>query len=245
MIARADKGNSLVIIPTTQYECKIEDFIQGNGLLICNTNPTKSFQAQVRRVINNSKKLIRPYSKWQHIDLNPTAPTIKGLIKLHKPGNPIRPVVNWKGAPSYKLARRFTQKIKVMAPLSNTHNLENTRNLIKKLEDTPILPQFALASLDIANLYTNVPIKGTREIIANTLKKNQTNPPAEQELLNWYDTITKQNYFSNKDKILIQQEGLAMGAPTSGIIAEFFLQNLEDTHLTHLSNKHKIVRYFR
>jgi hypothetical protein len=33
-----------------------------------------------------------------------------------------------------------------------------------------------------------------------------------------------------------------MGAPTSGIISEFFLQNLEDTHL---SNKHKIVRYFR
>jgi len=28
-----------------------------------------------------------------------------------------------------------------------------------------------------------------------------------------------------------------MGAPTSGIIAEFFLQHLEDTHLTHLSKK--------
>ena len=36
-----------------------------------------------------------------------------------------------------------------------------------------------------------------------------------------------------------------MGAPTSGIIAEFFLQSLEDTHLTHLSNKHKIAKYFR
>jgi len=36
-----------------------------------------------------------------------------------------------------------------------------------------------------------------------------------------------------------------MGAPTSGTIVEFFLQNLEDTHLTQLSNKHKIVRYFR
>jgi hypothetical protein len=36
-----------------------------------------------------------------------------------------------------------------------------------------------------------------------------------------------------------------MGAPTSGIIAEFFLQNLEDTHLTHLTEKHKIAGYFR
>jgi hypothetical protein len=35
-----------------------------------------------------------------------------------------------------------------------------------------------------------------------------------------------------------------MGAPTSGIIAEFFLQHLEDTHLTHLSKKHNIAAYF-
>jgi len=136
MIARADKGNSLLIIPTTQYASKIEDFIQGNGLLTSNANPTKSFQAQVRRVINNCKTIITPDSKWQHINMNPTAPTIKGLTKLHKPGHPIRPVVNWKGAPSYRL---FTQKIKIMAPLPNTHNLEKTRDLIRKLEDTPIL----------------------------------------------------------------------------------------------------------
>ena len=36
-----------------------------------------------------------------------------------------------------------------------------------------------------------------------------------------------------------------MGASTSGIIAEFFLQNLENSHLTHLFNKHKIMGYFR
>jgi hypothetical protein len=47
----------------------------------------------------------------------------------------------------------------MMTPLPNTHNLENTRDLIKKLEDTLILPQFALASLDITSLYTNIPVK--------------------------------------------------------------------------------------
>jgi hypothetical protein len=133
----------------------------------------------------------------------------------------------------------------MMAPLPNTHNLENTRDLIKKLENTPILPQFALASLDITNLYTNIPVKETREIIANALRKNLVDPPAERVLLSCYDTVTKQNCFSNKYKILIHQDGLAMDAPTSGIIAEIFLQNLEDIHLSYLSNKHKITKYFR
>jgi hypothetical protein len=98
--------------------------------------------------------------------------------------------------------------------------------------------------MDISNLYTNIPVKETKESIANNLDNNNIEPQAKHELINWYDTITNQNYFSNNGKIHIQKEGLAMGAPTSGIIAEFFLQHLEDTHLTHLSKKHNIAAYF-
>ena len=172
--------------------------------------------------------------------MNPTAPTIKGLIKLHKPEQPIRPVVNWRGAPAYKLARLFTKKIRHLASLPNTYNLENTTDLNTKLQNTSILPQFTLASLDITNLYTNIPITETREIIAKAFGENIPNPQTRDELISWYDTITKQNYFANNKKIMIQKEGLAMGAPTSGLIAEFLLQNLENTHLAHLIEKHKI-----
>jgi len=44
---------------------------------------------------------------------------------------------------------------------------------------------------------------------------------------------------------MIQKEGVAMDAPTSGIIAEFSLQNLENIHLAHLTEKKKIAGYFR
>jgi hypothetical protein len=226
MIARADKGNSLVILPTTQYETKIELFIQSSIFQISKNDPTKSFQTHVRKVINNSKTLIPANTRQRHINLNPTAPSIKGLIKLLKPEHPICPVVNWRGAPAYKLAQLFTQNITSIAPLPNTYTLRNTRDLIKKLQDTPILPQFTLASLDISSLYTNIPVKETKDIIASALEANKTEPQITQELLKWYDTITHQNYFSNSGKIIIQQDGLAMGAPSSGLIAEFFLQNL-------------------
>jgi hypothetical protein len=61
----------------------------------------------------------------------------------------------------------------------------------------------------------------------------------------WYDIITKQNYFTHKQDIIIQHDGLAMGAPSSSLIAEFFLQYTEDVHLAHLSHKHSIINYFR
>jgi len=49
-------------------------------------NPTISSQPQVREVINNIITLIPSVAKWKH---NPTAPSIKSLIKLHKPEQPI------------------------------------------------------------------------------------------------------------------------------------------------------------
>ena len=85
MITRADKGNTLVVLPESQYETKIEKFIQANNFQTTKNDPTKSFQTQVRNIVNNSITLIPPDSKWKYLNLNPTAPSIKGLIKLHKP----------------------------------------------------------------------------------------------------------------------------------------------------------------
>jgi hypothetical protein len=63
--------------------------------------------------------------------------------------------------------------------------------------------------------------------------------------MNWYNTIMNQNYFTHNGSILIQQDGLSMGAPSSGLISELFLQQTEHLHLTHLTTKLKIIEYFR
>jgi len=144
MINRADKGNSLMILPTEHYENKVEQFIQSNNFLTSKTNPTEPFQTQVRKVINNSKALIPANEKWKHINLNPSTPSMKGLIELHKPEHLIWPVVNWRGAPAYKLAQLFTKKIRLIAPLPHTYTIGNTRELITKLESTPTSSQYSL-----------------------------------------------------------------------------------------------------
>ena len=36
-----------------------------------------------------------------------------------------------------------------------------------------------------------------------------------------------------------------MGAPTTGLLAKFFLQHLEQFQIPHLYDKHKIIKYFR
>jgi hypothetical protein len=73
---------------------KIQNFIDKNNFQTSAVNPIKTFQNQIRKTINNSTTLITQDSKWKYINLNPSVPTIKGLIKLYKIDQPIRPVVN-------------------------------------------------------------------------------------------------------------------------------------------------------
>jgi hypothetical protein len=57
-------------------------------------------------------------------------------------------------------------------------------------------------------------------IIANMLQQNNTDPQTQHKFLQWY-TITKQNYFTNNNNTIIQHDGLAIGAPSSGLITEY------------------------
>jgi hypothetical protein len=63
--------------------------------------------------------------------------------------------------------------------------------------------------------------------------------------MKWFDTITNQNYFTHDGNTLIQNDGLAMSAPSSGLISELFHQHIEHLHLQLMSTKHKIIKYFR
>jgi hypothetical protein len=234
IVTSADKGNTILILPSTLYQEKIQNFIDKNNFRTFNTNPTKKFQKQFRKTINNSPKLINSIDKWKYINLNPTAPTIRGLVKLHKPDLPIRPIVNWCNAPAYKLAKLYAQKIQHLTPLPYTFNIRN--NSIHELKQTPITPSSRFASLDITNMYSNIPVSETKQILSNILTCNSIDPDTKSEMLNWYEVITKQNYFKNNENIILQEDGLSMGAPSSSIISELFLQYLEQTKLPHIAH---------
>jgi hypothetical protein len=245
MITKADKGNTMVILPVTDYETKIHNFTSNSNFYKEAKDPTKKYQAEIKRTVQRSQALIPEEQRWKYTNMNPTAPTIKGLIKLHKQDQPIRPVINWRNAPAYKLSRLFNDKMKHIAPLPYAFNLKNTLELQKELKETPIKPSYTLASLDISNMYSNIPIKETKTIIATVLNNYSTEQKTVKELMTWYDVITKQNYFTHNDETIFQRDGLAMGAPSSGLIAEFFLQHLEHKHLKWLTEKHKLINYHR
>ena len=158
---------------------------------------------------------------------------------MHKPDQPTRPVVNWRNAPAYRLSRLFTDKMNHTAPLPQAFKIKNTQDLLRILDDTSLLPNYTLGSLDTTNLYSNVSVKETKAILANILTQKLKDPQTQQEILEGYDVITKQNYFAHKNKIVIQHDRLAME------IAEIFSSAHRTLTLNTRDTQTRIVNYCR
>jgi hypothetical protein len=64
----------------------------------------------------------------------PTHPSFHGLIKVHKHDKSIRPIVNWKNSPAYKLAEFLFIQIKQITLLPNTLNVTSSFQIINDLK---------------------------------------------------------------------------------------------------------------
>ena len=93
-----------------------------------------------------------------------------------------------------------------------------------------------LASFDITTLYINVPINETIITLEQLLKLNNIPETHIKEIIHLTKIITDQNYFTHNNMFYTQTDGLPMGSPISGILAEIFLHTIEQEHILHNNN---------
>jgi hypothetical protein len=245
MVTKADKGNTLIIMYTSEYNKKINNFINNNNFIQDTCNITNRLQRDIRNSINECHHLIPKEDRWKYINMNPTAPTIRGLIKIHKAEAPIRPIINWRNAPAYKIAKALTKILSIHIPLPYAYNVKNSRQLIKDLQDIKYNRDLRLASFDITNMYTNIPTKNLLGIIDTICKNNNIDRNIRTHITRLSKAIINQNYFQFMNQTYMQIEGLAMGATTSSIMSEVYLQFLENNGIYNILTKHNIKGYFR
>jgi hypothetical protein len=109
MVTEADKGSSMIIIYESDYTKKVQYFISSINFEKVPRDITNKLQRDIKPTINNFKVIFPKQDKWKYTSLNPATPTLKGLIKIHKAESPIRPVVNWMSAPTYRPAKMLVK----------------------------------------------------------------------------------------------------------------------------------------
>ena len=113
---------------------------------------------------------------------------------------------------------------------------------MEDLESIPISHSTKFTSLHIASMYSNVPTKEVINIIELLGTHPNVYPAITKELITVTNTIMKQNYFTFLNNWYTQNDGLAMGAPTSPILSEIYLQYMEHLHLYTILTEYKILR---
>ena len=94
-------------------------------------------------------------------------------------------------------------------------------------------------------MYSNIPTDEVEHIIRLLCTQQDIDPTITEEILALTRTVTSQNYYGFNGKTHIQQKGLAMGAPSSSILSEIYLQFLENTKAINILTKPGIEGYFR
>jgi putative transposon-encoded protein len=77
VIAKDDKGSSIVILTIQEHDNKINSFVTASHFLTINSDPTIISKNTIRKITNSSKILIPQEHIWKYFDLNPSPPKTK------------------------------------------------------------------------------------------------------------------------------------------------------------------------
>ena len=242
-IAKADKSKAIVIIDKTTMGQKIDTFIQENNIIKLNKDPTDAYQRQIQQAMQKCKDLIDKNKSKYMLNIKPTAPKINAYIKTHKDNNPIRPVIDNTQARSYKIAKFLNRRIKECVNLPDTYTVQNSNEMVQELQKLYIGKYHKMITLDIKDLYVNLPKQGIIQSTAIWMDKNKVCSDIKKQILQLLTVIIEQNYFQYNNQYFKPDKGIAIGSPISGTLAEIYLQLIEEQYIKHWIENQNTVYY--
>jgi len=129
------------------------------------------------------------------LNIRPTAPRINAYIKTHKDNNPIRPVIDNTKAPSHKIAKFLDRRIKEYVSLPNTYTVQNSNEMAQELQKIRNAKNHKMITLDIKDLYVNLPKQGIIQATAIWMYRNKVGTDTREQIIQLLKIIIEQNYF--------------------------------------------------
>ncbi|XP_057290570.1 uncharacterized protein LOC130613216 [Hydractinia symbiolongicarpus] len=210
-------------------------------------DPTETIKRDARNILIrlNKDDIIddRLYYKLRPSDTSP--PRFYGLPKIHKPGIPIRPIVSCTGSPLHNLSKYLAS---ILSNYTKGDHCKNSKEFSKFIRNIRIEDDECMVSFDVTSLYTNVPIKDTLYIIMELLLnddeyENKTCIPIDK-LMSLVQIVLTKTWYLFDGNFFTQTDGVAMGGPTSSVVAEIYMQAHETTALTTADHAAKVWKRF-
>ena len=139
---------------------------------------------------------------------------------------------------------------KVLKPLvgKSPHHINSTQDFVEQAKHITLAQGECLSSYDVSALFTSVPVDPALNIIKDLLEKDHTLKVRivmeVSDIILLLEFCLKNTYFSFQDHFYEQVECAAMGSPVSLIVANLYMEYLEQKALSTAPNPPRFQHRF-
>ena len=217
IITKADKGGAVVVQDVQKYIKEAERQLQDQSFYKkLSHNPTGEHAALVSNAIDGlrQRELLDEKMAKRLKPMNPKTPKLYLLPKIHKDGNPGRPVVSSVECHTERISAFVDHHLQPMNRQLPSF-VQDTTDFVKKIEAVPDDPsgETILVSMDVRSLYTNIPnAEGIEAIKGFFRERARPGDAALSKVIHTFLTLilTLNNFIFN-DENYIQINGCSMG----------------------------------
>ena len=234
----------MVVMDKQDYINKANQLLNQNTYKVISKDPTTTIKNKLINILKviKTKTGLGSYSYKAMYPTGCVPPKFYGLPKIHKPDTPLRPIVSSCGSVTYGVAKELA---KILKPLvgKSPHHINSTQDFVEQAKHFKLEAGECLSSYDVSALFTSVPIDPALNVIKDLLVKDNT--LKERTVMEVEDIILllefclKNTYFSFQGQFYEQVEGAAMGSPVSPIVANLYMEYLEQKALSTAPNPPK------
>jgi hypothetical protein len=239
VFVEADKGSGAVLMKREELERKIEEEILSDrdSYEELTKDPTKDLETRTAakwRSFITRGLLTKEEVAGLEVKA-PKLPRMFSLVKLHKQGYPLRPVVSNVDSVLSQSAHLIDNKVKPVL-LEDPRYLRDTKQLLRHIEainnkyqasKTPWKKVYAV-SFDVVAFYPSVPHDLARTAFDRALDKMELAPGQGEALKECLDMNLENAFFTYNDRFFRQKTGLPIGSAIGGPIACLALAQEEE-----------------
>lgn len=231
-----------------EYHEKITTLLNDNKTCqLLPRDPAKACEQKMKSMLTRLKGKLKVdiYRKINTTD--GITPRLYGVPKIHKPNNPLRPIVSFIGSPTYELSKYLS---KVLSPLvgNNEYHLRKSQEWTSLANTLIVDKDEELVSFDVVSLFTSIPTNVAVDVAkvrlsSDTSLPNRT-PLTPSEIASLMEFCLKSTELQYDGKYYRQIHGTAMGSPVSVVVANLVMEELERKALTSFAYPPRVFKRY-
>lgn len=256
IVCKPDKGRGVVILDKETYISKMVSLISDRSKFELVSDSLFKYTMKIEDKINNFLRKLKNMNilsdnVYRSLYCSGSAPGILyGLPKIHKPDFAskfqFRPIFAAYNCPSFKIAKYL---VPILAPLTtNNYTLGNSYSFVKALSSFKFDSQYYMTSCDVINLFHNIPLDETIDIILESLFSAQIDSfmgMTRNLFRTFLEYAVKFSFFIFDSELYKQTDGLGMGLPLAPTFANIFMSYHEQKWLQSCPPEFSPVFYRR